>query len=591
VAEPDAGPGPGDLCVRLLLIGGDAESANRIRAALAGSTSMAFEVTHVARLAQAQDHPDAKAAEVILLDIAGRSHGQDALTQTRLRFPRIPVVVLGDEDSEAVASRVLQTGARGYLLTREAGTRLLVTTIGNALESHRTIQQLNAARERARHLASHDQLTGLANRALFHERLSRAMASARRSRRKVAVLYVDLDGFKSINDTLGHAVGDGLLRGIARQLRACLRETDSAARLGGDEFALLLAPLDHDEEAQRVAERILRGVGQPIPFRTRSFSISASIGIALFPRHGSESEDLVNKADTAMYHAKERGRNRSEIFDQAMNASVLRRASLESGLRTALESQALVLHYQPQYDVRRERIVGSEALLRWNHPELGFLQPSEFMSIAEETGLIVPIGEWVVRQACLQNAEWQNLGYPGLRISVNVSSQQFRQPGLIEVVGSALEDSGLRPENLELEITESSLLDDVEATVHTLLELKRLGVRLSIDDFGTGYSSLAYLKRLPIDSLKIDQSFVQALATEPADATITKTIVRLAQGLQLTTIAEGVETLEQLLALGSFGCARMQGYLFGRPAPPRTFLRWLTRPPFRWLKGEPGGPS
>jgi EAL domain-containing protein (putative c-di-GMP-specific phosphodiesterase class I) len=231
--------------------------------------------------------------------------------------------------------------------------------------------------------------------------------------------------------------------------------------------------------------------------------------------------------------------------------------------------------------------VGSEALLRWNHPELGFLQPSEFMEIAEETGLIVPIGEWVVRQACLQNAEWQNLGYPGLRMSVNVSSQQFQQPGLIEVVGGALEDSGLRPENLELEITESSLLEDVEATVYTLMELKRLGVRLGIDDFGTGYSSLAYLKRLPIDSLKIDQSFVQALATEPADVTITETIVRLAQGLQLTTVAEGVETLEQLLTLGSFGCSRMQGYLFGRPAPPRTFLRWLSRPPFRWLKGEP----
>jgi diguanylate cyclase (GGDEF)-like protein len=509
-----------------------------------------------------------------------------SLAQARLAMPLLPIVVLSDVDDESVALKALQNGARGYLVRAETSPRLLVTTLGAALESHRMILQLNTARERARHLATHDQLTGLANRSLFHDRLVQAVSAARRSRQKLSVLFLDLDGFKSINDTLGHAVGDGLLRGIARRIASCLRETDTAARLGGDEFAVLLTNLGNELDAATVARKLLSALGEPLQFRQQSTTIRCSIGIATFPRDAQDAEALLKRSDTAMYHAKERGGNRFDFYTEDMNAAIQRRVALEDRLRTALDQNEFLVHYQPQFDLTRGRIIGAEALLRWKHPELGLVSPGQFLPIAEETGLIVPLGDWILRTACEQNARWNREGHRGLRVSVNVSSQQFLEPGLADVVKSALEQSHLAPISLELEITESSLLRDVEVTVNTLRRLKDLGVRLAIDDFGTGYSSLAYLKRLPIDVLKIDQSFIRTLTTDPADATITQTIVQLASGLNLNTIAEGVETLEQLLLLGSYGCSRMQGYLFGKPAPPELFERWLANPPFRWIQGE-----
>jgi predicted signal transduction protein with EAL and GGDEF domain len=528
--------------VRVLLVGGDAEDAAAIRAQLEQARSMNFEVTYAERLAQAITLPEARDADVMLLHVGEADLPRLAsLTQARLSAPLIPVVVISDVDDEVVALRALQNGSRGYLLKSELNPRLLLTTLGAALESHRMVLQLNNARERARHLATHDQLTGLANRSLFHDRLSQAVSAARRGRQRLAVLFMDLDGFKTINDTLGHAVGDGLLRGIARRLGSCLRETDTAARLG--------------------------------------------IGIATFPRDASDLEELLKKSDTAMYHAKEQGGNRFEFYTRDMNAVIQRRVALEDRLRNALEEQQFLVHYQPQFDLTRGRIFGAEALLRWQHPELGLVSPSHFLPIAEETGLIVSIGDWILRVACEQNARWNRSGHRGLRVSVNVSSQQFLEAGFADVVRRALEESGLPPVSLELEITESSLLRDVEITVNTLRHLKDLGVRLSIDDFGTGYSALAYLKRLPIDVLKIDQSFVQTLTTDPADATITEAIIQLATGLNLTTIAEGVETLEQLLLLGSYGCSRMQGFLFGKPVPAETFEQWLHDPPFQWVQG------
>ncbi len=500
--------------------------------------------------------------------------------------PLVPIVVISDVDDEAVALKALQNGARGYLVRSEASTRLLVTTLGAALESHRMILQLNTARERARHLATHDQLTGLANRSLFHDRLTQAVSAARRGRHKLAVLFTDLDGFKAINDTLGHAVGDGLLRGIARRLTSCLRETDTAARLGGDEFAILLTNLANELDAATVARKLLGSLADPIQFRTQATSIHCSIGIATFPRDALDPDDLVKKADTAMYHAKERGGNRFDFYTEDMNAAIERRVALEERLRAALEHDQLRVYYQPQFDITRGRIVGAEALIRWQHPELGLVSPVHFLPIAEETGLIVPIGDWILRKACEQNAIWNREGHHGLRVSVNVSSHQFLEAGFADVVRNALEETSLSPVALELEITESSLLRDVEITVDTLRRLKDLGVRLAIDDFGTGYSAMADLKRLPIDVLKIDQSFVRNLTTDPADATITETIVQLAHGLNLTSIAEGVETHEQLLLLGSYGCNRLQGYLFGKPVPAEIFEQWLDNPPFRWKQEE-----
>jgi diguanylate cyclase (GGDEF)-like protein len=573
--------------VRVLLVGGDPGDADALRALLSASGSMRFEVLHAERLADGLALPGAREADVLLLDVAESDLPRmSVLTQARLSAPLIPIVVLSEVDDESVALKALQNGARGYLLKGEVNTRLLVTTLGAALESHRMILQLNTARERARHLATHDQLTGLANRSLFHDRLAQAVSAARRSRHKLAVLFLDLDSFKSINDTLGHAVGDGLLRGIARRLASCLRETDTAARLGGDEFAVLLTTLSNELDAATVAGKILQALGEPIEFRRQTTTIRTSIGIATFPRDALEPEDMIKRADTAMYHAKERGGNRFEFYTEDMNAAIQRRVALEERLRTALEEERLVLHYQPQFDLTRGRIIGAEALLRWKHPELGLVSPGHFLPIAEESGLIVPIGDWILNAACSQNAEWNRQGHRGLRVSVNVSSQQFLESGFADVVANALRESRLPPVSLELEITESSLLRDVEVTVNTLRALKDLGVRLAIDDFGTGYSALAYLKRLPIDVLKIDQSFVRALTTDPADATITETIVQLASGLNLTTIAEGVETLEQLLLLGSYGCKRMQGFLFGKPVPAEVFEGWLVNPPFRWMQGE-----
>jgi len=568
--------------VRILHVGGDSDQAERVRAALERSRTLACALVHVDRIADVTDHPDAKDAEAVLLDLGGGGARLQSLAALREILPRLPIVVLGEDDSEEAASEALAQGASGYLLPGEAETRLLVTTIGAALGSQRALLQLDTAREQARHLATHDQLTGLANRVLFNDRLTQAVAAARRSRQVLAVLYLDLDGFRAINDSLGNAVGDGLLRGIANQVTSSIGETDTAARLGGDEFAVILTQLESELDAARVAGRIGECLASPVSIGQRKVAPTASIGVATFPRDGVDPDDLVRKAETAMRHAKEQGRNRYEFYAREMNAAVMRRVSVESRLRRAIEEEALVLHYQPQYDLRRSRIVGCEALIRWNHPERGLLPPSEFLGVAEDSGLIVPIGAWVLQQACRQTAIWHAAGHVGLRIAVNVSSRQFREQGFEDLVSVALAEAGLRPESLELEITEGSLIADVDSTITTLYALKRLGVRLSIDDFGTGYSALSYLKRLPVDVLKIDQSFVRELTTHPVNATITEAIVRLARGLDLATIAEGVETPEQLLLLGSYGCHRMQGFLFGRPAAPEQFVEWLAHPPFSW---------
>jgi len=590
VDSPNETPAAARGGVRVLFVGDSLADAARVRDVLARSQAMTFRVTHARRLTEALALPEAAEADVLLLSVgAADLPGLTCLTQVRLSAPLLPVVVFSEIDDEVAALRSLQSGARGFVVKSELNTRSLVTTLGAALESHRMILQLNDAREKARHLATHDQLTGLANRILFQDRLAQALSSSNRARQRLAVLFVDLDGFKAINDSLGHAVGDGLLRSISRRIAACLRETDTAARLGGDEFAVLLTNLSNEIDAATVARKLLAELTEPIHFRNQITAIRCSIGISTFPRDGRDPEELLKKADTAMYHAKETGGGRFEFYTEDMNAAIQKRIALEDRLRTALEDDGLRLYFQPQFDLTRGRIIGAEALLRWQHPELGLVSPAQFLPIAEETGLIVPIGDWVLRTACEQNARWTRDGHRGLRVSVNVSSQQFLEPEFAGTVRRALEVTGVPPVSLELEITESSLLRDVNVTVDTLRTLKDLGVRLAIDDFGTGYSALAYLKRLPIDVLKIDQSFVRTLTTDPADATITETIIQLASGLNLTTIAEGVETLEQLLLLGSFGCKRMQGYLFGKPVPAETFELWLENPPFRWMQGEEAG--
>jgi diguanylate cyclase (GGDEF)-like protein len=581
--------GPADVpdtraeAVRVLLLGASEPAAARVRQLLADSAAMRFALTHAQDLEQMLARPEAPRFDVLLLCLTQSDPA--AVARARATAPALPLVALADAGDESAALSALQRGAHGYVVADELSTRSLVAAIATALENHRTILQLESARERARHLATHDSLTGLANRAQFADLLAQAMFRSGHTGETLAVLLIDLDRFKTINDSFGNAVGDGLLRSLSRRINECLRSSDLAARLGGDEFAVLLAPLASPNDTHATAHKLLAELSEPIHFRRQITSTRCSIGIALFPRDSRDAEQLIHKADTAMRHAKESGGNAFLEYREEMGAAVQKHLALEERMRAAIDEGGFVLHYQPVYDLTRNRIVGAEALLRWQHPELGLLAPGEFLPIAEETGLILPIGDWVLRAACEQHAHWIALGHRSLRMSVNVSPQQFLAGNLAETVRAALAASDLASGSLELEITESSLLRDVNAAVETLARLKDLGVRIAIDDFGTGYSALAYLKQLPIDSLKIDQSFVRSLTTDPADATITETIVKLAAGLNLTTIAEGVETFEQLLLLGSYGCKRMQGFLFGKPVPPDTFVTWLENPPFRWLQG------
>jgi diguanylate cyclase (GGDEF)-like protein len=572
-----------ETSTRILMVGGSEETARQVREAMEGSSTTSYRLSHQP-LGTGQPL-DSVQADVVLAVLAEEGADPLAILRWIRESAEVPLIALGTRDDEATAVRALQGGARSYLLHTELDTRRLVSAVESALSIQRTLEQLSAARERARGLATRDQLTGLANRLCFQDRIVQAVAGARRSQHGVAVMFLDLDGFKMINDTLGHAVGDGFLRAIAQRLSSCLRESDTAARLGGDEFALLLTHLSNEFDAAEVARKVLSSVSIPMALRSRSLVTTASIGISTYPKDGADPEELIRKADTAMYQAKQRGRNRYEFFTEEMNSAIRRRAALESRLRKALDKNQFRVVYQPQFDLRRGKVVGVEALVRWQHPDLGLLSPAEFLPAAEEAGLIVPLGEWVLRTACLEVASWQE-AYPGFRLSVNVASQQFQERSFADVVHDALTKSGLLPDLLELEITEGSLVRSVGVMAQTLRELKQVGVALSIDDFGTGYSALSYLKNLPIDSIKIDQSFVRNLTTDPADATLTETIIRMAQGLNLMTIAEGVETSGQLLLLGSYGCQRMQGYLFGRPMPAEDMLDSLTKPTIEWVASK-----
>jgi diguanylate cyclase (GGDEF)-like protein/PAS domain S-box-containing protein len=438
------------------------------------------------------------------------------------------------------------------------------------------ITERKRAEDQIKSLAYHDALTGLPNRLLFTDRLSLAVSQAARHNQHLAVLFLDMDRFKVINDSLGHSLGDRLLQAVAERLQACVREADTVARLGGDEFTLLLPGVAHPEDVARVAEKILEALKQPFKTEGRELFCTVSMGISLFPEDGGDAETLVKNADTAMYRAKEQGRDNYQLYTPAMNATAVERLQLESGLRRALARNELEIHYQPVLDLGNGRVHGVEALLRWRHPDKGLLGPSEFISLAEVTGLAVPMSSWILRTACAQARAWQ-ASHPRLIVAVNLSARQFQQPDLVAIVKAALDDTGLPPRCLDLEITETNAMQNAEATIATLRELKALGVRVSIDDFGIGYSSLSYLKRLPIDTLKIDQSFVRDITTDPDDAAIATAVIALAHTLKLRVVAEGVETEEQLAFLTARSCDRMQGYLFSHPLPPEECTAFLAR--------------
>jgi len=460
---------------------------------------------------------------------------------------------------------------------RHYEARLVATGPSEVLGLVRDISERKNAEEQIRRLAYSDSLTGIPNRQAFLETLERELQRSRIGNKKFAVLFMDLDAFKRINDTLGHNAGDALLKMVSERLRDTTRPSDlvargdgtastKLARLGGDEFTILIPDLERVEHALNVAHRVKEAMRRPFLIEGNEIFVTASIGISLFPEDGDDCGSLLKFADTAMYHAKNCGKNNAKLYSSSLTMQIMSHVKLEVGLRKALQNDELYLVYQPQRNVRTSEIVGVEALVRWKHPERGLVPPTEFIPLAEETGLIVPIGEWVLRTACQQARAWQLRAKRTLRIAVNLSAKQFKDENLSQIVLSALHDTGLEPRLLELELTEGTLMDDARATMATLEQLRGIGVYLSIDDFGTGYSSMNYLKRFDVRALKIDRSFIAGLPQDSENAAITRAIIAMAHGLKMVVVAEGVETGEQLLLLEEYGCDMVQGYYLGYPS-------------------------
>jgi diguanylate cyclase (GGDEF)-like protein len=435
-------------------------------------------------------------------------------------------------------------------------------------------EKLEAANRQLRHLATHDALTGLPNRVLLDDRLAQAMAHANRDGKLFALLAVDLDRFKLINDSLGHRAGDSVLDEVSRRLLSVVRDIDTVARTGGDEFVVVISPSAVPEDAIAVAQRANEALRAPMEVDGVALYLTCSIGVAYYPTDCNSAESLIARADAAMYCAKQRGRNNVQRFSEGMDATTAARMSLESDLHQAIQAGQFELHYQPKAETDSGDVYSAEALIRWRHPERGVIQPDDFIPLAEECGLINEIGAWVLREACRQCAEWQRSGLPTLRVAVNVAAAQFRRGDLLDIVGGALADAGLEPRFLEIELTESAVMTNPEESAAILEQLSRMGVLVSVDDFGTGYSSINYLRRFPIDKLKIDRSFVKDLTSE-VDASIVQAIISLAHSLRLKVVAEGVETTEQLKFLQSLGCDQYQGFHFSPPLPAPKFAEML----------------
>ncbi|GIV97145.1 MAG: hypothetical protein KatS3mg057_1802 [Herpetosiphonaceae bacterium] len=475
-------------------------------------------------------------------------------------------------------------------LVRKDGSRLWANMIIAALRDPtgeligfsvvtRDLTERKRTEDMIRYHAYHDVLTGLPNRTLLNDRMAMAMAQARRNNHMAAVLFFDLDRFKLINDTLGHAVGDQLLKGVAERLSGIIRATDTLVRLGGDEFILIASPIQRADDATTVAQKVIDSLSTPFSLRGHELYISTSIGVSIYPRDGEDGETLLKNADAALYRAKDQGRGNYQLYTVDMNAQAFERLAVENALRKALEGEEgneLQIYYQPQVDLSSGQIVGVEALLRWQHPYLGLVPPEQFIPVAEEVGLIIPIENWVLLTACTHNKALQDAGLGPLRVAVNLSIRRFRQPGLLEMVRQVLDQTRLAPQHLELEIAESVAMQDVEFTIAMLRELKALAIHISIDDFGTGYSSFNYLKGSLVDSLKIDHSFVRDITGNADSRAIARSIIKLAHSLHMQVIAEGVETNEQFALLRAEGCDKIQGYVFSKPLPIAGLIQLLT---------------
>jgi diguanylate cyclase (GGDEF)-like protein len=569
--------------IKVLLVEDDEDDYIITRDLLSEIAEKHYELEWVSSYDPALESMQENKCDVYLLDYRlGEHTGLDLLQEAIENGCTAPIILLTGQGDHQVDVEAMKAGASDYLIKGRINADSLERSIRYSIERKKS-------EKRILQLAFYDSLTGLPNQTSYRDRLQQVIAHARRYNRIAAVLFLDLDNFKRINDTLGHRAGDHLLKLVSERLNGTIRSSDSlsrnrldkfqstVARQGGDEFTLILTEIRNPEDAAKVAHRLVSKLSEPYKLEGYEVFITVSIGIAIFPVDGEDIDSILMNADAAMYHAKKQGKNNFQFYRLTMNERAMERLNLENDLRKALERDELLLHFQPKVGIESGKVVGMEALIRWQHPEIGMVSPAEFIPMAEETGLIVPIGEWVLQAACAQINAWQAQGLAPIPVSVNISSQQFQHQELLITIGRLLESSGIPPERLMLEITESVIMQNTDSTFDILNTLTAMGLRLLIDDFGTGYSSLSYLKRLPVFAIKIDRSFINDIATNPDDAAIIKAIIAMAQNLKLKVVAEGVETEEQLAFLRDEQCDVMQGYLFSRPLPAEEVSKLLAQ--------------
>ena len=555
--------------VSILILGEDGEYLAQLKQDIPSNDLYNIKMERAESLENAFSLLDTQSFDVVIIDLALRQKGPVSFLQSvAAAYPEVAIIVLSDFGDESIALDALRRGAQELLPKGRLLGDTLLKTVRYAIHRKHWEQRLVE-------LSQYDQLTGLPNRILFQDRLQQALRDAARSNALLCMIFVDLDRFKDINETLGHAVGDLLLQVVSTRLRACVRSGDTVGRLGGDEFGVITSDIGTIAEAGYLARRIIEALNVPFECAGDKIHCTASIGITLHPIDEGDSAQLLKNGALALYRAKDTGRNRFQFYDSAMNRSVQTRKNVETQIRRALDLDQFTLHYQPNVDSRSGRVVGSEALIRWESPERGLVLPGEFIPIAEECGLIVPIGEWVLRKACAQARAWRDSGHAPSRVAVNLSPLQFRRPDFANTVISILDESGMDPQDLELEITENVVMADFKTTEFSLQALYDHGVRLVIDDFGTGYSSLTYLKRFPVYKLKIDRSFIREVNVNNEDAAIANAIIKMAHSLNLRVIGEGVETVGQMDFLQQRQCDEYQGFLFAKPLPPETFESWL----------------
>jgi len=557
--------------IKLLLVEDNHQEALRINNMLKEGLQNQFTLEQRLSVSEALDLVQQHTFQAIILDLhlpEGQSF--EAIPQFIQYCPGAPILILSGVEDEEQAIRAVKSGAQDYLIKGQTSSSTLCRAIRYAIERHRATQRITQ-------LAHYDHLTGLANRGLFYERLNCAVARCNRNDMAMALMFLDLDHFKAINDTLGHECGDSLLKTVATRIKKCIREIDTGVRLGGDEFAVLLEQIISVEDVAAVAQRILQLLAQPIIVNHHQLQVTGSLGITIYPWDSANPQELLSHADAAMYRAKAQGGNKYQFYTAGMKTAGLDGSTLEVELTRALAKKEFLLHYQPQMNLRTKQIIGMEALLRWHHPYQGLIGPNHFIPQAEENGMIIPIGEWVLRAASKQAKYWEKQGFSSPQVAVNLSARQIHQGNLPALIQDILKRSHLDPENLKLELTETFLIHETEETLQTLREIKAMGIHLYIDDFGAGYASLRYLKSFPVDGIKLDQSLIQHLPHNTNDAAIVQAIISLGKALGLQVIAEGVERQEQADFLEELDCDAMQGYWIAPPLPAHESVQHLVQ--------------